>query len=245
MGRTPTRNNGALVVVVAVALFAHTSYSAGQSAPADNANNGTTSATSGSGTARIVIPPRPPGFPQSVPPATVSGNIPLAVPLPTQFNTPLEIRPNFDYFSWESFIALNWPAATGSRGAPDQPNNPSVFLNAGNGTPVVWGTYKDSFDLFGQGAQRPSPWGSSDSLVKPCTSSQAGQKTLIFITKGDTPLMQTKQAFSYPLVDQQKNYVYYEVRYDQAQYNFIRGQDKDPTSWLYLLRNLAPKENAQ
>ena len=73
---------------------------------------------------------------------------------------------------------------------------------------------------------------------------QPGQKTLIFMTKGDTPLMQTKQAFSAPLIDQRSNYVYYDVRYDQAQYNFIRGQDNDPTSWLYLLKNLAPKENA-
>jgi hypothetical protein len=175
----------------------------------------------------------------------VNGNIPWAVPLPNQINSPVQIRPNFDYFSWQSFIALNWPAATGSRGTPDQPNNPSVFLNAASGTPVVWGTYKDSFDLFGQGDQRPSPWESPDSPVKACTTSQAGQKTLIFITKGNTPLMQTKQAFSLPLIDQQSNYVYYDIRYDQAEYNFIRGQDTDPTSWLYLLKNLAPKENAQ
>ena len=202
-------------------------------------------ATPGPSLAQIVIPPYPPGFPPSVPPATVSGNIPWAVPLPKQINTPLQIRPNFDYFSWESFIALNWPAATGSRGVPNQPNNPSVFLNAASGTPVVWETYKDTFDLFGQGDQRPSPWESSDSPVKPCPNSQAGQMTLIFLSKGNTPLMQTKQAFSYPLVDQRGNYVYYDIRYDQAEYNFIRGQDSDPTSWLYLLKNLAPKENAQ
>ncbi len=245
MDSTPTRNNRAVIVVVVVALFALVNFSCRQSAPANNASNSTMTATSGPSSAQIVIPPYPPGFPPSVPPATVSGTIPWAVPLPNKINTPLQIRPNFDYFSWESFIALNWPAVTGSRGVPNQPNNPSVFLNAASGTPVVWETYKDTFDLFGQGDQRPSPWESSDSPVKPCPNSQAGQMTLIFLSKGNTPLMQTKQAFSYPLVDQRGNYVYYDIRYDQAQYNFIRGQDNDPTSWLYLLKNLAPKENAQ
>jgi hypothetical protein len=57
--------------------------------------------------------------------------------------------------------------------------------------------------------------------------------------------MQTKQAFSFPLIDQRANYVHFDIRYGQAEYNFIRGQDNDQTSWLYLLKNLAPKENAQ
>ena len=45
------------------------------------------------------------------------------------------LRPFFDYFSWESFIALNWPASS-SRGVPNDPNNPSAFLNAGGAFPV-------------------------------------------------------------------------------------------------------------
>jgi hypothetical protein len=107
----------------------------------------------------------------------------------------------------------------------------------------VWGTYKDSFDLFGQkGDARPPAWDAPN--AGPCPNAQTAQKTLAFITKGDTPLMQTAQAFSAPLVDQRGNYVYYDVRYDQAQYNFIRGDDRDQSSWLYLLKNLAAKENA-
>jgi len=185
-----------------------------------------------------------------MPTPVISGNIPQQVllpglGLPGSFSTPLEIRPYFDYFSWESFIALNWPAATTSRGVPDQPTNQSVFLNAASGTPVVWGTYKDSFDLFGQGNQRPSAWDSPTSPVNPCSGAASSQKTLVFLTKGTTPLMQTQQAFSFPLIDQKNNYVYFDIRYDQAQYNFVRGQDNDQSSWLYLLKSLQPKENAQ
>jgi hypothetical protein len=247
MRATLAHNGRAILILLAVTFATFTSYSC-QTQPVNNANS--SAATSTPTPSQLVIPKWSSGFPPNMPPAAVSGNIPEQVLLPGlglsgSFSTPLEIRPYFDYFSWESFIALNWPAATGSRGVPDQPNNSSVFLNAASGTPLVWGTYKDSFDLFGQKDKRPSSWESPNSLVSPCPNGPAGQKTLIFTSKGNTPLMQTTQAFSFPLIDQRANLVYYDIRYDQAQYNFIRGQDSDPTSWLYLLKNLAPKENAQ
>jgi hypothetical protein len=190
------------------------------------------------------VPPWPSGFPKEMPPAVISGNVPFAVFLPANFSTPLEIRPYFDNFSWESFIALNWPVSA-TRGVPDQPGDPDRFLKAPAGTPVVWGSYKDSFDLFGQKDQRPGPWDAADGPVSPCSNAQAGVKTLYFVSKGNTSLMDTKQAFSFPLVDQRGKYVYYDIRYDKAQYNFVRGDDNDPASWLYLLKNLVPKENAQ
>jgi hypothetical protein len=178
-----------------------------------------------------------------MPSPSISGNIPRQVVINGNPATPQDARPFFDNFSWQSFIALNWPAQSGARGVPNDPNNPNVFFTAPNGTPVVWGTYKDSFDLFGQ-KDRPSPW-NDPSKITPCPGVAADQKTLIFTTKGDTPLMQTKEAFSFPLIDQRSNFVYFDIRYDEAEYNFIRGQDSDPTSWLYLLKNLAPKENQQ
>lgn len=249
MGTTLTHNRRAFLIFLAATLITFTSYSCQQTPPPNNANQ-SLKAESAPSPSQIVIPPWPAGFPSNMPPAAVSGNIPLQVllpglGLPGSFTTPLEIRPYFDYFSWESFIALNWPAATGSRGVPNQPNDSSVFLNAASGTPVVWGTYKDSFDLFGQKDQRPSPWESNTSPIPPCANGQPGARTLIFLSKGNSPLMQTKQAFSFPLVDQRGNYVYYDIRYDQAQYNFIRGQEGQPATYLYLLKNLAPAENAQ
>lgn len=245
MGRTPAENGKPFIFVLAVALFSLTSYSCRPDGRINNANDKTMKAAATPNPAQLVIPPWPSGFPQGFPAAMVSGNIPLAVQLPASAPTAQSARPYFDYFSWESFIALNWPAATGSRGVPDQPNNSSVFLDAAAGSPVVWGTYKDSFALFGQKDQRPSAWESNNDPISPCPNGQSDQKNLIFLTKGNTPLMETAEAFSFPLVDQRSNYVYFDVRYDQAQYNFTRGQDSAPTSWLYLLKNLAPKENAQ
>ena len=240
MGTSLRRCEKILFLLVLISIVA--SYSCQKNPPANNTNPTANASPAASPPA---MPPWPAGFPQQMPTPVISGNVPRQILVPGSTSSPLDARPFFDYFSWESFIALNWPALSGSRGVPNEPLNASIFFNAPNGTPVVWGTYKDSFDLFGQKDQRPSPWESSSSPVSPCPGGTAGQKTLIFTTKGDTPLMQTKQAFSFPLVDQQNNYAYYDIRYDEAQYNFIRGQDSDPTSWLYLLKNLAPKENAQ
>jgi hypothetical protein len=186
------------------------------------------------------MPPLPQGFPTP----QINGHIPVTVPVPDTVKTPEEARPFFDYFSWESFIALSWPAVAGSRGVPDQPDNADAFYNAANGKPVVWGTYKESFELFGQQNQRPTPWDSFEVPVSPCKESNVppGQKVFILLSKGDTTLDQINQAFSYPLIDQHKNYVSYEIRYNEAQYNFVRGKDEDNTTWLYLVKNLSPKE---
>src|SRR4249920_3348659 len=70
----------------------------------------------------------------------LSGILPVEVNLPSNVTTPLEAR------RW--FIALNWPAAPGKRGVPLSPNNPSVFLNAGNGYSAVWGTYREAYELY-------------------------------------------------------------------------------------------------
>src|SRR5215213_793278 len=43
-----------------------------------------------------------PGGPSVLPAATISGNIPLYVPLPSEINSPTQIRPYFDWFSWEA-----------------------------------------------------------------------------------------------------------------------------------------------
>jgi hypothetical protein len=236
---TPLRGHEKIVLLlVCIAFITFASYSCQKTQPDQtNANAGAVATPTAQ-----PLPPWPSGFPQGMPSPVISGNIPRQVVGASTAATPLDARPFFDNFSWESFIALNWPASS-TRGVPNDPTNQSVFFNAPNGTPVVWGSYKDSFDLFGQ-KDRPSAW-NEPSATSPCPGVSSDQKTLIFVTKGDTPLMQTKEAFSFPLIDQRSNFVYFDIRYDEAQYNFIRGKDGEESSWLYLLKNLAPVENKE
>jgi hypothetical protein len=189
---------------------------------------------------------QPAPFP-SIPAVVISGNIPTVVPIPANAPsdaTPEQVRPYFDWFSWESFIALNWPASGAGRGNPDQPDNTSIFTSMTNTTPVTWSTYKANWELFDQYDKRPTPWNSYDVPYAPSLCPQAAptDKQFVMVTKGDTELQDLNQAFSFPLVDQQKNFVYYEVRYNQPQYDWIRGKDGDEnkSTWLYLMQNLPP-----
>ncbi|MBZ5618421.1 MAG: hypothetical protein LAQ69_06745 [Acidobacteriia bacterium] len=173
-----------------------------------------------------------------------SGHIPLDVTFPPNV-TPEQERPFLDTFSWQEFVALNWPAADAPRGAPKQPDNPSVFLNAASGAqPVVWGTYKEDFELFDQGANRPAAWNSNEIPVNPCGNVpiSPGQRIFVRYSKGDSVVEIGNQAFSYPLIDQKLNYAVYEIRFNEAQYNFIRGTDGQPKTFLYLVKNLAAAE---
>jgi len=184
-----------------------------------------------------------PGGTSQMPPISISGNIPLFVPLPTQINSPTQIRPNFDWFSWEQFIALNWPASSQGRGNPLSPNDPNVFKKPPANTPTVWSTYKANWELFDQGNQRPTPFDSYDVPVPPTcgtgTVPGAGSmKTLVMTSKGNSVLNDGVQAFSFPLVDTTKEYVMYEVRYARQPYDFMRGTDNNPSSWLYLAKNV-------
>jgi hypothetical protein len=182
------------------------------------------------------IPALPPGLPAPY----LSGVIPTVVPpRPDSATTPLRSRPWFDVFSWQSFIALNWPATAGTRGAASNPGDTTAFLNAGNGGLRVWETYKESWELFGQGNQRPTAFSDWDSAVEPCGGNlQPGQNAFTFTSKGNSLFNAAAESFSFPLVDQQGGYTLFSVRYNQPQYDTIRGANGNPNSWLYLSNNL-------
>ena len=168
----------------------------------------------------------------------ISSTIPADVAVPTSVTSPTDARPYFDIYSWQAFIALNWPATSTARGEPQAPNSPATFENATNGDPVVWGTYKEAFELFGQGSGRPSAWSSYDLASNPF-GVPASQKILHMATKGGSLLGGVNESFSYPLVDQNLNYARFEVRFNQVEYDFIRGNNANQESWLYLVKNLA------
>lgn len=190
-------------------------------------------------------PPVTAGGPSVLPAVSITGNVPLYVPLPTTINSPVQIRPYFDWFSWAEFIALNWPASSEGRGNPRSPNDVEVFRNPPAGSQTVWNTYKANWELFDQGTARPTPFDSYDVAVAPTcgTDEVAGatrKKTLVMTSKGNSVLDDGVQAFSFPLVDNTREYVMYEVRYGRQPYEFMRGADDDPASWLYLAKNLVP-----
>jgi hypothetical protein len=174
------------------------------------------------------------------PPAlTLSSDFPHLVPHPPAGLTPEQERPWFDTFSFQEFIALNWPALQGQRGIPMSPNDPATFKAAfapnasGDYPQVVWGSWKQAYELFEQGSVRPSVWSSFDAVL-PCVNPlTTPPKTFLDATDKDI-----NQSFRFPLIDQSRNYARYEIRLNESEYTLIRGQDAQPTSWLYLTPNL-------
>jgi hypothetical protein len=166
--------------------------------------------------------------PNDPPPPQISGILPVSVTLPSSVTTDVEGRPFFDQFSWQSFIALNWPADPNAPGTPLSPSDPSVFKTPPAGSSTVWESYMASFQLYGTGDQPPVPWGSATQTSAPCGSG----KTLRMVAKASDVLNEVNEAFSHPLIDQNNNYVYAEVRFNQAYYDFVSSNG------FYLKKNL-------
>ncbi len=170
--------------------------------------------------------------PSGLPRPTLSGKIPLSVDVPKTVQSPEQARPWFDEFSWQSFIALNWPADPARRGEPLKPGDPSVFLEPPTGSSTVWETYKEAYELFGQKDRTPTPWDSRVVPLPACEGLDPGVKVMMMVNKGGTLLDGVNEAFSFPVIDQFNNYAWTEIRFDKAQYEFIRDRK------LYLVKNL-------
>lgn len=147
-------------------------------------------------------PPAPPG----VPPLAYH----LSPYLPHDVFGPLagtiDLQPAMDYLSWEVFIALNWPASPTQNGVPDTTTVvggqevTNYYPNGLRASPTVWETFKDTNDIFLPNAKPPAP----------------------FSAKTQHVLFDDTESFtSSPLNDQNGRHVYYEVRMNEVEFNYI------------------------
>lgn len=66
-------------------------------------------------------------------------------------NTDLSAQPDYDYFAWNAFVAMNWPAVVPSgdngytRGIADTTQH---FLTAAPSAQTVWETFKEKREIF-------------------------------------------------------------------------------------------------
>ena len=163
----------------------------------------------------------------------LSGEVPSEVPLPPaeiEYD-PVLSRPFFDTFSWQSFIALSWPADPANRGVPLEPGSPALFrasnTTGGDSAAIVWETYREGFELFPNDGSVPPEWNSAEPSQTPVGPNDG--RVLAMVTKGGL-LDEVNEAFGGPLIDQNRNYVRYEVRVNQIEYDQVRNNgwyDKD------------------
>lgn len=162
------------------------------------------------------------------------------------------VRQWFDGFSWQSFIALNWPAAL--EPVPGQPGTfrPKRDNNFPNGMPDttkpisapgprVWEGLKADYELFQEGGQAPSAWTSYDTIDPPCGDSTSGQtaKVLPLLAKGGSAIPgSVNQAMGGPLIGQNGYPVRYEIRVNKTYYDYVSGTSPSNNKPLYLQANL-------
>src|SRR5215470_15590683 len=117
--------------------------------------------------------------------------------------SPMQQMP-FDVFSWQTFVALNWPAMPD--GTPlDAP------INSHPDAPRVWNSYADVFEVFNV----ESPTGLKGSPDACAALGAPDLPVLQLIAKSNIlPAMQGSilQATEQPLIDRNLNFVLYDIR---------------------------------
>ncbi|HEY0169737.1 MAG TPA: hypothetical protein VGB98_01705 [Pyrinomonadaceae bacterium] len=149
------------------------------------------------------------------------------------------LQPFVDNLAWFTFISLNWPAPWNStqRGVPDRQNVIGGVPKGGGGEggggsgmptgPTVWETYKDTDDIYLNPPVAPSSFDTAESVPPQCVplmraNPAASRRTLTQIAKISDVLRNFKQAFtSEPLIDQNGQKVWYEVKVNRAYYDYV------------------------
>jgi hypothetical protein len=148
--------------------------------------------------------------------------------------TDVEDRTFFDFFAWQTFVGLVWPADSIYRGVPNRAITPEDFSKYNsnnpkkpNRVPVVWETFRtfdDAFPVTNENptASPPEEWDATAyerPFVLNLTSKGKGHDNL-------------NEAFSSVLIDQNHQYVRYNLQLNEVMYEFIREN-----KW-YLKENL-------
>lgn len=123
-----------------------------------------------------------------------------------------------DIFSWQQFIALNWPAAQGKRGEPAADKS----INAAG--PRVWETWKEAYEVYKPDGGKPADWNTPQAFPAAC-----GNMTKLLIRTGKVSDVVDQQlqalpataAFPASLKDQQGRLVRYEIRLNKAGFDYV------------------------
>ena len=123
-------------------------------------------------------------------------------------------------FSWQEFIALNWPANSKERGIP---NLEKQITAAG---PRVWETWKETYEVYLPSGEKPPVWNEYAKQPEGC-SGESSIKVLSRVQKindiADLRLQAAAATGDLPatLTDQNNNLVRYEIRMNKVLFDFI------------------------
>lgn len=144
----------------------------------------------------------------------LSSTIPLEISVPQSNPNLQDLQDDFDLFSWQSFIAVNWPG--GSDG------NPKPGSSFGQNLTTVWENWKESRDIFLPGGATPPPWGQDPPPPDVCKGMGNGVLNLTQVGKTPNVLDESGEPFETgPLIDQNGQYVRFAIMTNQDMFNTI------------------------
>lgn len=122
----------------------------------------------------------------------------------------------FDIFSWNSFIALNWPR--GTNGAGDPAKKPG----ATGDNITVWEAWQDASDTFLPGGAAPV-WGRRRPLPAACRAlATRGARVLTQVGKTPGLVEESTQPFDTgPLIDQAGTFARFEIVMNRSMFDYI------------------------
>ena len=131
-------------------------------------------------------------------------------------NNIFELNQEFNKYSWEAFLAINWPT-------DDQGNPKKYFYDKGI---PAWQQWKEAFQVYRKNGETPTPWGSTPSLPdqnypKNVTNTQRVIVRNTTPTHPATVADEVDQAFAGKLFDQWGNVVVYEALMNKPEFDYI------------------------
>ena len=158
-------------------------------------------------------------LPQTPPPIVLSPMIPGDVNVTATTVSIDTFQPDFDVYSWNTFIALNWPPGPDGNGDPNQ----TIGQNGDNDT--VWEHYRDVSDIFLPGGARPT-WNGPMPIPAACKALNKGNLEVVTqIGKNlltPTVVSAMSQPFNTgPIIDQNGVYTRFQILVNKTMFDYI------------------------
>ncbi len=157
--------------------------------------------------------------PQTPPPIVLSPAIPGDVNVTATTFSIDTFQPDFDIYSWNTFIALNWPPGPNGNADPTK----KIGQNGDNDT--VWEHYRDVGNIFLPGGARPT-WSGPVPIPDACQSLNKGNLEVVTqIGKNlltPTVVSAMSQPFNTgPIIDQKGVFTRFQIVVNKTMFDYI------------------------
>lgn len=123
-----------------------------------------------------------------------------------------------DIFSWQEFLALNWPARSGLRGEAN------LKQSIGASGPRVWETWKENREVYLPDGAPPPDWNTPSWTIDARSGLKlSGAKRSEHILHSVLQAVQSDGTLLATLTDRHGHLVRYEVRMNRVMFDFIRN----------------------